>query len=74
MKYIYKLVRIMQWLTVLWNDEWTMWYNTHTTSNDIDSPVTPEQRKALDLSSKREKRNWHNIWAHLDKHAQGWWD
>lgn len=54
------------------DDEWTHYYNTHSTDDLNDLPK--EKRLALDLSHKREERNWHSLWKYLDNNLRHWWD
>lgn len=55
------------------DDEWSAYFYSHK-QEDINEPITFEKRRALQRSSKRDERNWHNVWAYLDKTLRYWWD
>lgn len=56
------------------DDEWLEHWNQWHLGSEAKCGSTKACGEALDLSHKREMRNWSAIWNHLDKCAQGWWD
>jgi len=55
-----------------WSMHWNQWHMHLKNLNDCKDSVGCQ--KALRATSRRERRNWHAIWKHLDKYAGGWWD
>lgn len=59
------------------DDEWSYHYYQYHQSKDINARCAQSDamcKKVLNLSHKREERNWHNVWSYLDKHLRKWWD
>jgi hypothetical protein len=55
-----------------WSMHWNQWHVSLKDFNDCKDPLGCQ--KALRATHRRERRNWHGLWKHLDKYMQGWWD
>lgn len=55
-----------------WSMHWNQWHMNIKGLGDCKDPIGC--RKARRATSRRERRNWHAIWSHLDKYAGRWWD
>ena len=59
------------------DDEWSYHYYQYHQSKDMNAPCPQSDaicKKALNLSHKREDRNWRNVWKYLNKYLRNWWD
>ena len=54
-----------------WSLHWGQWHNGIMLKDCKEKAACNTSSK---LSHKRAERNWHKLWKHLDKYAQGWWD
>lgn len=58
------------------DDEWFLHYHRWDAYikgfKDCKNPK--EHRQALDLTWKREQRNWFCLWRYIAKNARNWWD
>lgn len=58
------------------DDEWNLHYNQWHIGKEMNDRCNAENEchRDLALSAKRSATNWHKLWKHLDKYAQGWWN